>query len=160
LEGLALALKAPVTVNLCTEGTITDLPDGFIHAVIPHIVTVKESEYVSGDERGRDVDVDHGSCVDFTVIGRPVERQPPFYKRVRGVEVGADVTRRRFAAVFVADTEWNVGRASIVFEAGGDWVSRICRNPPQNARRSRSFGTSRRAHSNTHVTGSHVTTYG
>jgi hypothetical protein len=44
------------------------------------------------------------------------------------------------------------------FPGGG--VSRICRDPPQNARRKKSFGTSRRAHSNTHVTGSHVTTYG
>jgi hypothetical protein len=39
-------------------------------------------------------------------------------------------------------------------------MSRICRDPPRNAHRNRSFGTSRRAHSNTHVTGSHVTTYG
>jgi hypothetical protein len=121
LEGLALALQTPVTVNFRAEGTITDLPDGLIYAIVPHVVTVKESEYISGDGRGRDVDVDHGCCVDFAVIGRPVERQPPFYKRVRGVEVGADVTRRRFAAVLVADTEGNEGRASIVFKAGGDW---------------------------------------
>jgi hypothetical protein len=39
-------------------------------------------------------------------------------------------------------------------------VSRICRDPPRNARRKRSFGTSRRAHSNTHVIGDHVTTHG
>jgi hypothetical protein len=43
---------------------------------------------------------------------------------------------------------------------GGPPVSRICRDPPRNARRRRSFGTSRRAHSNTHVIGNHVTTYG
>jgi hypothetical protein len=121
LKGLALALKASVTVNLGPEGAITDLPDGFVYTVIPHVVTIKESEDVSGDERGSDVDVDHGCCVDLAVIGRPVERQPPFYKRVRGLEMGADVTRRRFAAVLVADTEWNESRASIVFEAGGDW---------------------------------------
>jgi hypothetical protein len=41
-----------------------------------------------------------------------------------------------------------------------DVLSRICRDPPRNARRKRSFGTSRRAHSNTHVIGNHVTTYG
>jgi hypothetical protein len=46
------------------------------------------------------------------------------------------------------------------FEHNRGPVSRICRDPPRNARRNRSFGTSRRAHSNTHVTGSHVTTYG
>jgi hypothetical protein len=44
--------------------------------------------------------------------------------------------------------------------ASAQGMSRICRDPPWNARRNRSFGTSRRAHSNTHVTGSHVTTYG
>jgi hypothetical protein len=55
------------------------------------------------------------------VISRPVERQPPFYKRVRGVEVGADVTRRRFTAVFVSDAEGDESQASIVFEAGWDW---------------------------------------
>jgi hypothetical protein len=59
--------------------------------------------------------------VDLAVISRPIEGQPPFYKRVRGVEVGAYVTRRRFAAVFVSDTERNEGWASVVFEAGWDW---------------------------------------
>jgi hypothetical protein len=39
-------------------------------------------------------------------------------------------------------------------------LSRICRDPPRNARWKRSFGTSRRAHSNTHVIGDHVTTHG
>jgi hypothetical protein len=121
LEGFAFTLKASVAVNFRTEGTITDLPDGFVYAIVPHVVAVKESEYVSGDDGGRYVDVDHGCCVDFAVISRPIERQPPFYKRIRGVKVGADVTRRRFAAVFVSDTEWNESRASIVFEASWDW---------------------------------------
>jgi hypothetical protein len=121
LKGLALTLQASVTVNFRTEGAITDLPDGFVHAVVPHVVTVKESEDISGDDRGRCVDVNHRCCVDFAVISRPVERQPPFYKWVRGIEVSADVTRRRFTAVFVLDTEWDKSRASIVFEAGWDW---------------------------------------
>jgi hypothetical protein len=47
--------------------------------------------------------------MDFAVIGGSVKRQPPFYKRVRGVEVGADVTRRRFTAVLISDTEWDEG---------------------------------------------------
>jgi hypothetical protein len=102
------------------EGTITDLPDGFVHAIIPHVVAVKESEDVSGDHGGWCVDVNHGCCVDLAVISRPIERQPPFYKRVRGLEVSADVTRRRFAAVFVSDAEWNESWASIVFEARWD----------------------------------------
>jgi hypothetical protein len=121
LEGFAFTLEASVTVNFRTEGTITDLSDSFVYAIVPHVVAVKESEYVSGDDGGRCVDVNHGCCVDFAMISRPIERQPPFYKRVRGVEVGADVTHRRFAAVFVSDTEWNESRASVVFEAGWDW---------------------------------------
>jgi hypothetical protein len=59
LERFALALQASVTVNFRTEGTITDLPDGFIHAIMPHVVAVEESEYVSGDHGGRYIDVDH-----------------------------------------------------------------------------------------------------
>jgi hypothetical protein len=78
LEGFAFTLKASVTVNFRTEGTITNLPDSFVHAIVPHVVAVKESEYVSGDKGGRCVDVDHGCCVDLAVISRPVERQPPF----------------------------------------------------------------------------------
>jgi hypothetical protein len=121
LEGSAFAFKTPVTVNFRSERTVTDFPESLVYAVVAHVVGVKDAEYVSSDNRGGNVDVDHGRCVDFAVISRPIERQPPFYKRVRGVEVGADVTRRRFAAVFVSDTEWDECRASIVLEAGRDW---------------------------------------
>jgi hypothetical protein len=121
LEGPAFAFKTPVTVNFRSEGTITDLPDGFVHAIVAHVVGVKESEYVGSDHGRRYVDIDHGRCVNLAVVSRPVKGQPPFYKRIGGVEVSADVTRRRFAAVLVADTEWDESRASIVFEAGWDW---------------------------------------
>jgi hypothetical protein len=117
LEGSALAFETPVTVNFRSEGTVTDCPKGLIYAVVVHIVGVKEAEDVSSNDRRGNVDINHGRCVDFAVVSRPVKRQPPFYKRVRGVEVGADVTRRRFAAVFVSDTEWDECRASIVLEA-------------------------------------------
>jgi hypothetical protein len=105
LEGLALALKVSVLVNFGAEGTITELPDGLIHAIIPHVISVKESKDIGGDERGRHVDVNYRRSMDLAVVSGPVERQLPFYKRVRGVEVGADVTRRRFAAVFISDME-------------------------------------------------------
>jgi hypothetical protein len=59
----------------------------------------------------------NGSSVDLAVISGPIERQTPFYKGVWGVEVSADVTRRRFTAVLVADAEWNEGRASVMLEA-------------------------------------------
>jgi hypothetical protein len=55
--------------------------------------------------------------VDLAVVGGPIERQTPFYKGVWGVKVSADVTRRRFTAVFVADAEWDEGRASVMLEA-------------------------------------------
>jgi hypothetical protein len=59
--------------------------------------------------------------MDLAVICGAVKGESPFYKRVRGVEVGVDVTRRRFTAVFVLDMEWDIGRASIVLEACRDW---------------------------------------
>jgi hypothetical protein len=74
LEGFSFALQASVTVNFRTEGTITDLSDGFVHAIVPHVVCVKKSEYISGDHGGSDVDVDHRRCVDLAVISGPVER--------------------------------------------------------------------------------------
>jgi hypothetical protein len=52
LEGLALALKASVTVNFGTEGTITKLPDGLIYVIIPYVVSIEELENIGGDERG------------------------------------------------------------------------------------------------------------
>jgi hypothetical protein len=121
LEGLALTLKASVTVNFGAKGTVTDLPDGLVYIVVPHVVGVEESQNVSGDERGRYIHVDHSCCMNLAVISGPIKRQPPLYKWVRGVKVGADVTRRRFTAVFVSDTEWDESRASIVFEAWRDW---------------------------------------
>jgi hypothetical protein len=105
LEGLALALKASVTVNLGVERTITKLPDGLIDVIVTHVVSIEEAKNVGGDERGRYVDVNYGRRVNLTVVCGPVDRQPPFYKRVRGVEVGADVMRRRFTTVLISDAE-------------------------------------------------------
>jgi hypothetical protein len=73
LEGLALAFKASVTVNFGTEGTISELPDGLFHVVVPHIVSIEESKNVSGDERGRDVDINHGRGMNLAVISGPVK---------------------------------------------------------------------------------------
>jgi hypothetical protein len=108
-------------VNFRTKGTVTELPDGLIDTVKIHVVSIEKLEDVGGDERRGHVNVYYGRGMNFTVISGPVDRQPPFYKRVRGVDVGADVTRRRFAAVLVAYTEGDEGQASIVFEAGWDW---------------------------------------
>jgi hypothetical protein len=43
--------------------------------------------------------------MDLAVVRRPVEGEPPFYKRVRGIEMGTDVMRGRFATVLVPDVE-------------------------------------------------------
>jgi hypothetical protein len=86
-----------------------------------HVVSIQESKDVSGNGRGRDVDVDDSRGMDLTMVRGTVNGESPFYKRVRGVDVGADVMRRRFTAVFVPDAEWYEGRASIVFEACRDW---------------------------------------
>jgi hypothetical protein len=72
LEGLALALEASVTVNLGTEGTITELPDGLLHVVVPHIVSIEESQNVSRDERRRYVDV-YDSC--YVSMARSARRE-------------------------------------------------------------------------------------
>jgi hypothetical protein len=62
-----------------------------------------------------------GGGMNFTVISRPVKGQMPFYKGVWGVKVSADIMRRCFTAVLIADTEWDKCRASVMFEAGGYW---------------------------------------
>jgi hypothetical protein len=59
--------------------------------------------------------------MNLAVVRGPIEGESSFYKRVRGVEVGVDVTRRRFTAMLVPDPEWSEGRASIVFETRRDW---------------------------------------
>jgi hypothetical protein len=121
LEGLVLVLKLSVTVNLGSEGMVTELPKGLVHAIMPHIVSIEKPKDIGGDERGRNVDVNDGRSVNLAVVCGPIKRQSPFYKRVRGVKVGTDVMRRRFTAVLVSDTEWDEGGASIVLEAGRDW---------------------------------------
>jgi hypothetical protein len=88
---------------------------------VPHVVGVEKSKNISRNEGRGYVHIDYGCGMNFTVIGGAVKRQPPFYKRVRGVEMGPDITRRRFTAVLIADAEGDVGRASIVFEAGWNW---------------------------------------
>jgi hypothetical protein len=80
LEGFAFALQASVTVNFRTEGTITDLPDGFVHAIMPHVVGVEESEYVRSDNGGRYVDIDYGCCMDLAVVSGSVKDNRPSTK--------------------------------------------------------------------------------
>jgi hypothetical protein len=108
-------------VDFRSERAITELPEGLVYSVKAHVVGVEESKNVSSDERGWDVDVNDRHGMNLAVVRRPIKGESPFYKRVRGIEVGADVTCRRFTAMLVPDAEWNKGRASIVLEAGWDW---------------------------------------
>jgi hypothetical protein len=87
---------------------------------VPHIVSVEKLKYIGSNGRGRDIDVDDGCGMDLAVVGGPVKRQSPLYKWVRGVKVGADVTRRRFTAMLVSDVERDVRGASVVLKACWD----------------------------------------
>jgi hypothetical protein len=73
LEGLTLALESPILVDLRSERTVTDLAEGLIYMVSPHVIGVKKPKYVGGNERGRDVDVDNGRGVNLAMIRGPVE---------------------------------------------------------------------------------------
>jgi hypothetical protein len=116
-----LSFESPILINLRLERAVTKLPEGLVDSVETHVVRVEKSEDISSNERGRDVDVNDRRGMNFAMICGPVNTESPFYKRVRGVEVGADVTHRHFTAVLVLDAEWYEGRASIVFETCRDW---------------------------------------
>jgi hypothetical protein len=66
-------LKPPVSVDFGPQGPITNLTDGLIDVVVPHIVSIEKPKYVGGNRRGRHVNVYDGRGVDFTVIGRAIE---------------------------------------------------------------------------------------
>jgi hypothetical protein len=88
---------------------------------VPHIVGVEEPEYVGGDGRGWNVDVNNGRGVNFAVISRAVNGETPLYKGVRSVEVGPDVTRRRFTAGVSSDAEGNECGPPVMLEARWCW---------------------------------------
>jgi hypothetical protein len=117
LERPSLTLEPPISVDFGPERLITDLTYSLVHVVVPHIVSVKKPKYVGGNRRGWNVDVNDGRGMDLTVIGGAVHGEPPFYKGVRSVEVGPDVTRRRFTAGVSSDTEGDERRPSVMLKA-------------------------------------------
>jgi hypothetical protein len=117
LERLSLTLQPPIPIDLGPERPIADLTDGLIDVIVPHVVSVKESKELSWDGRGRNVDIDDGRGVNLTMIGRAVNRKTPLYKGVRSVEMGPDVTRRRFTAGVSSDTEGDERRPSVMLKA-------------------------------------------
>jgi hypothetical protein len=59
--------------------------------------------------------------MDLAVVSGAVKGKPPFYKWIRGVEVCVDVMRWCFTTELVMDSERDVGRAAVVFEAHRNW---------------------------------------
>jgi hypothetical protein len=123
--GLTLPLESTVSGNLGYQRTIANLTERLIHAVMPHIVSMKKPKNVGRNGRRGNVNVIDSGGVDLTVICGTIKRQPPFYKGVRSVEMGPDIPRWRLTAV-VLDAEWDKGGASVVFEARRCWRYRSC----------------------------------
>jgi hypothetical protein len=120
LEGLALSLKSSVMVDFRYEGTVANLPKSLVYLLVPHIVSIQEPKNIGSNKGRGNIDIDDGSSVYLAVIRGPVERQSPFYKWIRGVEVGVDITHRRFTAMLVSDMEGYVSGASVVLETMRD----------------------------------------
>jgi hypothetical protein len=125
LEGLTPLLESTVSGHFGHQRTVANLAERLIHAVMPHIVSVKKPKNVSRNGRRGNVNVMDSGSVDLTVIRGTIERQPPFYEGVRSVEMGPDIPRRRFVAV-VLDAEWDKGGASVVFKARRCWQYGSC----------------------------------
>jgi hypothetical protein len=117
LERLALTLQPPIPIDLGPERPIADLTDGLVDVIVSHVVSVKKSKEFSWNERGRNVDVDDGRGVNLTMVGGAVNRETPLYKGVRSVEMGPDVTRRRFTAGVSSDAEGDERRPSVMLKA-------------------------------------------
>jgi hypothetical protein len=66
-------LEPPVPIDFGPERPITNLTYGFVHVVVPHVVCIKEPEYVASDGRGRNVNVDDGCGVDLAVVSGAVK---------------------------------------------------------------------------------------
>jgi hypothetical protein len=73
LERPPLTLEPPVSVDFGPQGPITDLIDGLVDIVVPHIVSIEKPKYVGGNRRGSHVNVYDGRGVDFAVISRAIE---------------------------------------------------------------------------------------
>jgi hypothetical protein len=73
LERLMFTLESPVPIDLRSERAVADFPEGFVYAIIPHVVSVKKPKYIGGNGRGRDVDVNDGRGMDFAVVCGPIE---------------------------------------------------------------------------------------
>jgi hypothetical protein len=71
LERLTLTLELPVPIDLRSERAVADLPEGFVYAIEPHIVSVKKPKYIGGNCYGRLAvvsDLDDGGCYGRSTV--------------------------------------------------------------------------------------------
>jgi hypothetical protein len=73
LEGLTLALEPLIAVDLGPEGSVTELPEGFIHVIVAHVVSVEKPKDVGGDERRWNVHVDYRCRMNLAMVGGSVK---------------------------------------------------------------------------------------
>jgi hypothetical protein len=73
LERPPLTLKPPVSVDFGPQGPITDLTDGLVDVVVPHIVSIEKPKCVGGNRRRGDVDIYDRRGMNLAVIGGAVE---------------------------------------------------------------------------------------
>jgi hypothetical protein len=73
LKGLTLPLEPSIPGDLCYQRTIANLTERLIHAVMPHIVSVKEPKNVGGNRRRGNINIMNGGGVNLTVICGTIE---------------------------------------------------------------------------------------
>jgi hypothetical protein len=64
--------KPLIVIDFCMKGVVTNLPKGFVYTIVPHVVSVEESQYFSSDVRGRDVYVMDSGGMYLTMVSRPI----------------------------------------------------------------------------------------
>jgi hypothetical protein len=68
LKGLTLPLESSVTGDLRCQRAITELTERLIHAVMPHVVSMKKPKDIGSNGRRGNVHVMDGGGVDLAVI--------------------------------------------------------------------------------------------
>jgi hypothetical protein len=72
LERLTLTLELAVAADLSDQGSIADLAECLIYAIMPHVVSVEKLKNVGCDRRRGNVHVMNGLGVDFAMVSGAV----------------------------------------------------------------------------------------
>jgi hypothetical protein len=72
LEGLPLTLESTIVADLCDQRSIPNLTERLVHAVMPHIVSMKEPKNVGCDGRRGNVHIMNGLSVDLAMVSRAI----------------------------------------------------------------------------------------